>query len=99
MAAANCTSKAAVSRAIAFPRAIPLGELTLPRTFLVIQRAGSEWTPASKILHVFDVETQAEDMAAKLKTQYPHQTFGVALIVSEAHPRRNPVEIVRLRDR
>lgn len=81
------------------PRAIPLGELTLPRAYLVVQRAGSEWTPASKVLHVFHVEMQAEDMAAKLKTQYPHQTFGVAMVISEARHVRNPVEIVRMETR
>lgn len=76
-------------------RAIPLDQLTVPRIYLVIQRAGSEWTPASKILHVFHLEMQAEDMAAKLKAQYPHQSFGVAMLASEARHVRHPVEIVR----
>lgn len=72
---------------------------TIDRVYMVIQRAGSEWTPASKILHVMHVEVQAEDMAAKLKMQYPHQNFGVAALISEARPVPRPVEIVRLRDR
>lgn len=76
-------------------RVMPLDQLAIPRVYLVIQRAGSEWTPASKILHVMHVEVQAEDMAAKLKAQYPYQSFGVAMLASEARQARNPVEIVR----
>lgn len=83
----------------AYPRAITLAALTIDNTYLVIQRAGSEWSPASKILHVFHIEVQAEDMAAKLKAQYPHQSFGVAALSCEARHVRNPVEIVRIRDR
>jgi hypothetical protein len=67
----------------------------IEKVFFVIQRSNGHWSPAAKITHVMEQEWQAEDMAAKLKSQHPQQHYGVAVLCSEAHTVAHPIEIVR----
>lgn len=66
-------------------------------SYFVIQRAGGEWSPASKIITVLSELQIAELRAVELKKQFPHQHFAVAMLCSEARHAPNPVEIVRVR--
>ena len=64
--------------------------------FFVIQRANGSWSPGAKIISVHSTEMIAEAHAAKLMKDHPKQTFGVAMLRSEAREVMNPIEIVRV---
>lgn len=76
--------------------AVPNDAPKLEPAFFLLQRNDSEWSPATKIMQVFTQLQLAEMRAADLKKQFPHQTFAVAALWSEARHVPNPVEIVRL---
>ena len=76
--------------AAASPRAVA----PLDTVFFVIQRDNGHWSPAAKIITVHYTELDAEEAAARLKVRYPHQSFGVAMLRSEARNVASPVEIV-----
>ena len=62
----------------------------------VIRRDNGSWSPAAKIMAVFSTAEEAEEEAARLKTQYPQITFGTAALRSEAREVVKPIEIVRV---
>jgi hypothetical protein len=64
--------------------------------YFVMERDGSIWSPAAKILKVFHDEKSAEDEAVALAEDHPKRFFGVAVLRSEARHVRKPVEIVRV---
>jgi hypothetical protein len=66
--------------------------------FFVIQRGNGHWSPAAKIMAIFDNESLAETHAANLKDKHPQQTFGVAALRSEAQIVPDPIHIVRVPD-
>lgn len=76
--------------------AVPNDAPKLDPAFFVLQRNDGEWSPATRIIQVFGQLNIAELRAAELKKQFPHQTFAVAALWSEARHVPNPVEIVRL---
>lgn len=80
--------------ALAWP--VPPDAPKLDPAFFVLQRNDGEWSPATKIIQVFGQLSIAEMRAAELKKQFPHQTFAVAALWSEARHVPNPVQIVRL---
>jgi hypothetical protein len=63
--------------------------------YFVIQRANGQWSPAAKILFVFQNEQDAERQALVMKRLHPGQHFGVALLRSEARENPEPFQIVR----
>ena len=64
--------------------------------YFVMERDGSIWSPAAKILKVFHDEVSAEDEALALAEAHPKRCFGVAVLRSEARYVAKPVEIVRV---
>lgn len=64
--------------------------------WFVIQRANGDWSPAAKILHVFQTEESAEREALHMKRIHPAQNFGVAMLRSEAREAPEPFQIVRV---
>lgn len=79
--------------------AVPQDPPKLEPAFFVLQRNDGEWSPATKILQVFTQLNLAELRATDLKKQFPHQTFAVAALWSEARHVPNPIQIVRLMER
>lgn len=64
--------------------------------YFVMERDGSIWSPAAKILKVYHDEQSAEDEAIALAEDHPKRHFGVGVLRSEARHVRKPVEIVRV---
>lgn len=83
-----------MNRALAI--AVPSDAPKLEPAYFVLQRNDGEWSPATKVIQVFVQLQLAEFRAADLKKQFPHQTFAVAALFSEARHVPNPIEIVRL---
>jgi len=80
-------------------RQTPLPENTpAAPVYFVVQRNNGEWTPASKIMVVYNNELLAEEYAARAKLEHPQQHFGVMALRSEARTVRNPVEIVYVKE-
>lgn len=65
-------------------------------TYFVLQRANGHWSTAAKIISISANEKIAEAIAAKEKRAHPHQSYGVAVLRSEAREVPNPIEIVRM---
>ena len=66
--------------------------------FLVVRRENGHFSPAAKVMAVFNDERDAESEASRLHEQYPSIVFGVFALRSEARTKPVITELARIGD-
>lgn len=79
-------------------RAIADTARLLTETYFVMQRDNGHWSPAARVLHVYDNQDEAEAAAMTLKREHPQQNYGIAKLCAEAREVAKPIEIIRTGD-